>query len=218
MPQEDQPARTNEKTEPAAIRVTLPGEVYQRAGRWWWRVRLPGEDKARARPLKTPGMKAAASDLDAAEKVALETWEQAVKQEGARQITIECSQKVERLKAQFLDKVRHLTEICETANARAETEARARAETEARLNTMLRAGAQRTEGGGPRTAILNPPVSTACPVPAEVGFCECCGEANVSIADLTQIDSGQLLCSDCLNALRSDASRGEAHALTGRLG
>lgn len=240
MPPEKPRTRTSEK-KPIEMKVALPGDAYQRAGRWWWRVRLPGEEKARARLLKAPGAQAAACDQDAAEKAALEMWEQAVRQDGARQITIDCTQKVERLKAQFLDKVRHLTEIVETANARAEAEARARGEIEARLNAMLRTAGpgtedrgRKTEDGGRRTAIsapefqtpiVNSQVSTPCPAPTgnhppkpQVGFCECCGAADVPATDLKQIDSGQRLCPDCLNALHSDASRAESDILAESLG
>jgi len=29
----------------------LPGSLYQRNNRWWWKVQLPGETKPAARPL-----------------------------------------------------------------------------------------------------------------------------------------------------------------------
>jgi membrane protein involved in colicin uptake len=32
--------------------------------------------------------------------------------------------------------------------------------------------------------------------------CECCGRADIPVSDLAKIDSGQLLCPDCLKALR----------------
>ena len=138
-------------------RVALPGELYQRADRWWWRVKLPGEDKAKARPLQAQGAAAAAHDRETAEKTAFEMWEHAVQENVTRQLRMESTEKIERLKAQFLDKVRHFTELVETANAKLEAEAKARAEAEAKLAQMAQAGpqteegAQKTEDRGPRT-------------------------------------------------------------------
>jgi hypothetical protein len=37
----------------------------------------------------------------------------------------------------------------------------------------------------------------------ETGVCDCCDKTDVKIDQLVSIDSGQLLCSDCLNELRS---------------
>jgi hypothetical protein len=141
-----------------ASAAPLPGVFSTRAGRWWWRVQLPGEDKARARPLKAPGAKAATDDRKTAEQIAFEMWEHAVQDNAARQIRLESTEKIERLKAQFLDKVRHFTELVETANARIEAEERARAEAEAMLARMARADRPWTEPPGPRQPDGGPPV------------------------------------------------------------
>jgi hypothetical protein len=116
-----------------APRAPLPGELYRRADRWWWRVKLPGEDKAKARPLKLDGAKADADVRETAERIAFEMWERAVEENVARQVKIDSTEKIERLKAQFLDKVRHFAELVETANAKMEAEAKARVEAEEKL-------------------------------------------------------------------------------------
>lgn len=157
-------AASSRKTQDLSSKVALPGDLYQRTGQWWWRVRLPGEDKTKARPLKEPGAKEAASDRNAAEKIALEMWEQAVMQYGTRQITLECGAKVERLKAQFLDKVRHLTDIVNTATVRAEAEAQARAEAEARLNAVLQAAEQRTPPPADASCVVRDASCVAAPL------------------------------------------------------
>lgn len=165
------------------LRVTLPGKAYQRGNRWWWCVKLPGEEKARSRPLKAQEAKVAVSDRKAAEAAALEIWEQAVREQAEKQTRAESSQTIARLKAQFLDKVRHFTKVVESANAKAQAEARARAEAEAKLKRIAEQRALRT------------------------GSCECCGAAGLPVTKLRRIDSGQLLCPRCLEALRADASR-----------
>lgn len=156
------------------LRISPPGVLYQRAGRWWWRVQLPGEDKAKARPLKAEGAKAATEDRAAAEGLAFEMWERAVAENAARQTKLESTEKIERLKAQFLDKVRHFTEIVETANAKIEEEAQARAEAEAKLaQQQLQDGPgeqqEPGEPGGPERTAAEPtpaaPVAAPAPAP-----------------------------------------------------
>ena len=209
---------------PEGPRIALPGVFYQRADRWWWRVKLPGEDKAKARPLKPDGEKTATADRETAGKTAFEMWEHALQENAVRQTTLETTEKIERLKAQFLDKVRHFTELVETANAKIEAETRARAEAEAKLAQMAQGSEPRAPGNGPKIEDKEPaaPQSDAWvgeiesttppaadPLPA-VGVCECCGVIDVALAELRRIDSGQLLCPHCLAALRADAVRIEA--------
>jgi len=147
-PEEPRPAPKASSETP---KVTLPGELYLRTDQWWWRVKLPGEDKARARPLTPEGTKVAPGDRETAEKVAFATWEHAVEEHAAKQVKLESAEKIERLKAQFLDKVRHFTELVETANAKIEAEAKARAEAEAKLAEVLQAAGPSMEDGGQRT-------------------------------------------------------------------
>ncbi|RKY05119.1 MAG: hypothetical protein DRP56_09270, partial [Planctomycetota bacterium] len=40
----------------------LPGTIYLNKNRYWWKVRLPGEDKSKARPLKPVGSRYATTD------------------------------------------------------------------------------------------------------------------------------------------------------------
>jgi hypothetical protein len=158
------PSTASTPQEPeSAPGASLPGEFCQRAGRWWWRVKLPGEGKAKARPLKLQGAKAAVEDRPSAEKIAFEMWEHALQDEAARQIKLESTEKIERLKAQFLDKVRHFTELVETANARIEMEAKARAEAEAKLAQVLQAAGPKTQNQGPQAKEAQPPAPPAAP-------------------------------------------------------
>lgn len=231
-PQQDGSLEGQDLREPAPAqnsslegpRITLPGEFHQRADRWWWRVKLPGEDRARARPLKLDGAKAAVDDRETAEKIAFEMWEHAVQENAVRQIRLESTEKIERLKAQFLDKVRYFTELVETANAKIEADTKARAEAEAKLAQMAQGTEPRVPNSRPKAEAEELPApqndvrvgeieSTTPPAanpPLEVGACECCGVTGVALAYLKRIDSGQLLCPCCLAALRADAVRIES--------
>jgi hypothetical protein len=33
----------------------LPGSIYKNGSRWWWKVKLPGEENSKSRPLKPVG-------------------------------------------------------------------------------------------------------------------------------------------------------------------
>jgi len=211
-------------------KVTLPGLMYERAGQWWWQVRLPGEETVKTRLLEIPGVGTAGCDPETAERAALALWEQAVVREGTRQFILDCTRKVEQFKTRFLDKLGRLTEIVESATAKAQAEAHARTEIESRLNAIIAAAGLRLEDTGPRTAsptsdawdsLTDPPAAPRSPAPAEndpaqseVRLCECCGRTSVPTADLKQIDSGQWLCTDCLNVLRIDGLQAELDALT----
>ena len=48
----------------------VPGSFYLRSGRWWWSVRLPGEDKAVSRPLKPAGARFATTEKTVAVAIA----------------------------------------------------------------------------------------------------------------------------------------------------
>lgn len=153
---------------------------------------LPGEDKPKARPLKPEPAKAATEDRKTAEKVAFELWEEAVRETAGRRIRAEADQTIARLKAQFLQKVRDFSQVLQAAKAKAEAEAQARAEAEAKL---------RSAGSQPAPAS----VEGTCPV--ETVTCECCGTTGIAISNVQRIDSGQLLCPDCLTALRAEVKR-----------
>ena len=58
----------------------VPGSLYQRNGRWWWKVQLPGEKKCKNRPLKPVGARLTTTDYSVACEVAENLWQQAVYQ------------------------------------------------------------------------------------------------------------------------------------------
>ena len=58
------------KKRPKHSSANLPGSLYQRNGRWWWKVQLPGEEKTNARPLKPIGSRYATTDYAVAAECA----------------------------------------------------------------------------------------------------------------------------------------------------
>jgi transketolase len=177
-----------------SFNVRLPGRIYQKKNRWWWTVKLPGEQKAKPRALKLPGARFATTDRDEAEQIALEMWQLAIRAEIETSIRTETEQEIKssaekleklktetaetiaKLKAEFAEKIKAYSDAVAKAEENAKAEAAARAEAEAKLNEIL----------------AHPTTAT----------CECCGKQDIPETDLVRIDSGQLLCPDCVKQLR----------------
>jgi hypothetical protein len=174
-------------------RVTLAGRFRKRGKRWWWEVQLPGEAKAKARPLRPAEGKPATDDREMAGQIALATWEQALRETAERQVREEADRKIAELQAQFLEKVQSFSSMVDDALAKAEAATRDREELAARLKE-----------------------ATAVPLPARP--CGCCGAVDLSPAELTQISSGQWLCPNCRTALRDAGERCRSQESPFRLG
>jgi hypothetical protein len=89
------------------------------------------------------------------------------------------------------------------SQARVEAEQQARAEASARVEAERRVEAYaeaiaKTGDGAQSGAALEAAAAT--------GNCECCLEENVQEEQLVKIDSGQLLCLDCVRQLRQCAT------------
>jgi hypothetical protein len=93
------------------------------------------------------------------------------------QVKAESAETIAKLKAEFAEQIRAYSDAAARAEEKAKAEATARAEAEAKLNE-----------------ILTRPTRTAT--------CECCGTEDIPENELVRIDSGQLLCPDCLRQLK----------------
>ncbi|MCH8192801.1 MAG: hypothetical protein IIA65_02140 [Planctomycetes bacterium] len=179
-------------------RVSLPGEMYRKRDRWWWKVRLPGENRLRARALRPLGASAGTTSRRVAEEVALAMWEAA---------------SVAQARVEF-------------ARARQES-ARARAEAHCRLHHPpdepdVDAGGENiqplsvnpseipdltvdvdlTAGGGDLFTFANCLVDSAGREMEDQARCDCCGSADFYAEYLLPIDSGQQLCPRCQRAFQ----------------
>jgi len=56
----------------------LPGCIYQKRNRYYWKVQLPGETEIKARPLVPVGARYATTDESVAVEVAMAMWQKAV--------------------------------------------------------------------------------------------------------------------------------------------
>ena len=161
--------------------VKLPGRIFRRRGRWWWKVQLPCETSPRDRALKPEGSRCATSDRRLAEEIAFAMWQEALRAEAEAKVKVEHAVRTQRLRLHFRERLNALRDVIDSAEARAEAEAAARAKLQSKLNDLRDQSPQ------------------AAP-------CECCG-SRVPADQLQRIDSGQRLCPGCLDMLRQAARR-----------
>jgi len=255
--------------------VMLPGNLYQKNGRWWWKDKLPGETKTRARALKPEGSRYATTDRQEAEEVAREMWRLAIEAEieaklGPQQqdkmeqtvakvrekaaeeiakVKAECAKKlkscehalaraeekaktqaearlraevalkaqaeemeeyytteitkvketIERAKKEFQEKERTYSKALTAAEEKTRFEAQARAQAESKLRAIEE---QRASAEAQAMAEAEAKLNKVLGDTEKTGTCECCDRNDIPESDLSKIDSGQLLCTDCLKMLR----------------
>lgn len=172
------------------FQVSLPGTAYQRGQCWWWYVKLPGEDRPRARALKPKGQKTTTKDLQTAAQVAFELWEQAVRDDAQRRVRIDADEKIARLKAKFLQKMHDVSQV---------------------VNRLP--GRDGVEVGEKATGNVQP-TTGSCDVEVTM-MCGCCESRDVPPTALRPIDSGQLLCPACLAELKAAAGISESRQTKG---
>ena len=63
------------------FKVGLPGDLYQKNNRWWWKVKLPGKRRLKERGLKPKGARFATTDRAEGEAIAVAMWESAIRKE-----------------------------------------------------------------------------------------------------------------------------------------
>ena len=59
-------------------KTSVPGSIYLRNKRYWWKVQLPGEEQIKARALKPIGSRFATTDKAVAVEIAQTLWQEAI--------------------------------------------------------------------------------------------------------------------------------------------
>ena len=147
------------------FKVSLPGSLYRKNNRWWWKVKLPGESRIKARGLKPKGARFATTELEEAEELARVMWESAIRSEVEARakasekakdvaeevaaVKAEAAETLARLKSGILDtvanakaqyeaKLRQCDEMIAKADERVRAEAEKRAAIEAKYEDEVR--------------------------------------------------------------------------------
>ncbi|MBN2270355.1 MAG: hypothetical protein JXN61_07070 [Sedimentisphaerales bacterium] len=150
-----------------SFKVSLPGSLYQKNNRWWWKVKLPGETRIKARGLKSEGAQFATTQLEEAEELARVMWESAIRSEVEAEarakagekaksaaaemaaVKAEAEETVARLKSGIMETVANAKDQCEAkirqchqmvakADERVRAEVEKRAAIEAKYEEELR--------------------------------------------------------------------------------
>lgn len=221
-----------------SFKVGLPGNLYRKNDRWWWKVKLPGETRLQDMGLKTKGSRFATTDRVEAEEVAVGIWESAIRKDVQAQarakarekaiivakemarIESEAGQTAASLKAKMVDmvdcaeaecekKLHRCNEVAAQADDRVQAESEKRAAVEAQYEEKLK---QANEAVAQAQEQANAEAERRMQAEAKLeevlgglkatGTCDCCGKVDVPEDELSTIDSGHRLCSDCIGSLR----------------
>ena len=221
-----------------SFKVSLPGSLYQKNARWWWKVKLPGETRLKDMGLKPKGARFATTDRVEAEEVAVGIWESAIRKEVQGQarararekakavakemarVEAEAAQTVANLKAKIVDmvdnaraecekKVRRCNELAAQADERVQAESEKRAAVEAeyeeklrRCNEALAQAQEQANAEAERRMQAEAKLEEVLGGMKTTAPCDCCGKGDVPEDELSTIDSGHRLCSDCIASLR----------------
>jgi hypothetical protein len=216
-------------------RVTLPGRMFKKAGRWWWRVQLPGEARGRARALRGPHERTATRDRSTAEAAALGLWEAAIVRETQARI-------LAAVKTQSLEKSRAYAFLIDQM-----TERQALSFRQAPWTAPSASDMQDVEAEPAPSPVVQAPIEALSTGPAppstdltalltsdagceqtldltdflsesaglqERQGCECCGSKDFFDEYLQTVESGQKLCPRCVQALRDDVRSAASREVT----
>ncbi len=213
-------------------RTTLPGRMFEKAGRWWWSVRLPGEARCRARALRGPEDRTAARDRATAEAAALTLWQEAIVRETRADILADVT-------TQSVEKSRAYAFLIDQLTERSRLSFRQAPWTAPSTFQVQVASSMESTAHPPVEKLSHHPSS----VPAQVASlpecdpdhegsldvmeflsersgeqdcqgCECCGSKDFFDEYLQTAETGQKLCPRCVQGMRDDLRVGASADVT----
>jgi hypothetical protein len=194
------------------FKVQLPGTFFCRNQRWWWRVRLPGENRVKSRSLRPDGAPCGTKSRKTAEALAFDLWQQALVAETEIRIRLEA-------RYQSQEKAKAYADLVDRLGTRAERLVARQTETSKHHQPNPKRVSQRRSKSAkkpPRNRskrkkpVLSPlsEVMLDSPdvdLPTSIVMCarcDCCATPFIPEVELSQIQSGQNLCSKCMYYLR----------------
>lgn len=221
-----------------SFKVGLPGTLYRKNARWWWKVKLPGDTRLTDMGLKAKGARFATTDRAEGEEIAVGIWNAAIRKEVQVQVRVkarekakdvakematvesEAAQTVANLKAKIVEmianakaecdkKLQQSDELTAQADHRVQAESQKRAELEAeyedkleRCNDTLAQAQERVNTEAEARMQAEAKLDEVVAGMKITATCDCCGKGDVPEDELSTIDSGHRLCSDCMGSLR----------------
>jgi hypothetical protein len=189
-------------TEDISPRATLPGTIFKKNGHWWWKVRLPGQDRVRSRSLRPEGSRVGTRSRTQAGQIALRLWEEALTAQAKKDRRKEIGRgkqnrpRIHTGKQELpsdLDPRTPASDIC------------GQNKKPTRLEPIISQAHCTLEPTTPE-----PPSSHLDWLDSLIGMedhalCECCGQQDFFEEYLHQIDSGQRLCPRCYGEFKKKA-------------
>jgi len=208
------------------LKARLPGTFFRRKQRWWWRVRLPGENRIRSRSLRPEGDQCGTKSRETAETLALDLWQQALVAETEARIRLETRHQAEEKARAYADLVERLSTRARRLIARQASAAKIpRPQLRYPSHDRPKPSKPRPSGPKPKKQVVKAPSSptidatdsnheTSIVVTAQ---CDCCATPYIPKVELSLIESGQNLCSKCMYYLRDAGHRQNRHQLDSSL-
>jgi hypothetical protein len=197
------------------FKVQLPGTFFCRNQRWWWRVRLPGENRIKSRSLRPDGARSGTKSRKTAEALAFDLWQQALVAETEIRIKLEArcqSQEKAKAYADLLDRLSTRAERLVARQKEKHHQPKPKRVSLIRSRTAKKTPRKRPK---PKKSVISPlsDVMLDSPdvdLPASIVMCtrcDCCASPFIPEVELSHIESGQNLCSKCMYYLRDAACR-----------
>ena len=197
-------------TEDISPRATLPGTIFKKNGRWWWKVRLPGQDRVRSRSLRPEGSRVGTRSRTQAGQIALRLWEEALTaqaQKDSKKTIYTNKQHRARIYTGKQEPARDATPHTAASDIGDQSKKPTRLEP---ITSQPRHTAESTAS--------EPPSGHLDWLDFLIGIedhalCECCGQQDFFEEYLHQIDSGQRLCPRCYGEFKKKAETWAADQL-----
>jgi len=198
------------------LKAQLPGTFFRRKQRWWWRVRLPGEDRMKSRSLRPDGEQCGTKSRETAVAVAFDRWQQALVAETETRVRLESRYQSQEKARAYADLVERLSTRAQRLVAHQPKKSKRRKPSRKR-RSQNRAKSSKTSAkvSKPKKQefkALTSPVLVSPDIDLETSIvktarCDCCATPFIPEVELSQIESGQNLCSKCLYYLRDAGYR-----------
>jgi len=172
--------------------------MYRKGERWWWKVRLPGENRLRARSLRPLGASAGTTTRGVAEDVALAMWEAASVAQARVEFARE-RQESARVRAGVHCRLHNPLEEPDPDTDSENIHAPAVNPSE---TSDLTVDIDLTSGGGDLFTFANCPEDGGGRETQDQARCDCCESTDFYAEYLLTIDSGQQLCPRCQGAFQ----------------
>jgi len=189
------------------FKVQLPGTFFCRNQRWWWRVRLPGENRVRSRSLRPDGARCGTKNRKTAEALAFDLWQQALVAETEARIRLEARHQSQEKAKAYADLLDRLNTRAERLLARQTEKPKPKRVSQRRSKSAKKTpqnSSKREEPVlGPLSDFMLDYQDIDLPTSIVVcARCDCCATPFVPEVELSHIESGQNLCSKCMYYLR----------------